>query len=147
MSRIALLLGTVALLAGCGSSTHRTTPRQPHLSRALAGPWRAQADGVAAALDVVLVWGTPQVEPATNALHAVSLPHGIPQLQDATFGDATMGWLDLVAAAVLGVAVRRRLRAAAGTWSAALLFGLLLLVTSTLPGTVPTLAGLVCASL
>ena len=57
-----------------------------------------------------------------------------------------MGWLDLVAAALLGVAVSRRLRAAAATWAAALLFGLLLLVTSTLPGTVPTLVGLLCAS-
>jgi hypothetical protein len=100
-----------------------------------------------AALDVVLVWGTPQVEPAANALHAVTLPHGIPRLQDATFGDAQMGWLDLVAPAVLGVAVRQRARAAGATWAAALLFGLLLLVTSTLPGTVPTLAGLLCASL
>jgi hypothetical protein len=99
-----------------------------------------------AALDVVLVWGTPQVEPASRALHGVSLPHGIPRLQDATFGDAQMGWLDLVAAALLGVAVSRRLRAAAATWAAALLFGLLLLVTSTLPGTVPTLVGLLCAS-
>ena len=110
---------------------------------------RALAVGLVllAALDVVLVWGTAQVEPATNALHAVTLPHGIPRLQDASFGDATMGWLDLFAAALLGVAVRRRLRAAAATWSAALLLGLLLLVTSTLPGTVPTLAGLVCASL
>jgi hypothetical protein len=100
-----------------------------------------------AALDVALVWGTPQVEPASNVLHAVALPHGIPRLQDATFGDAQMGWLDLVAPALLGVAVQRRVRAAAATWTAALLFGLLLLVTSTLPGTLPALAGLVCASL
>jgi hypothetical protein len=99
-----------------------------------------------ALLDIVLVWGTPQVEPAARALHAVSLPHGIPRLQDASFGDAQMGWLDLVAPALLGVAVQRRVRAAAATWSAALLFGLLLLATSTLPGTVPTLAGLLCAS-
>jgi hypothetical protein len=100
-----------------------------------------------AALDVVLVWGTPQVQPASSALHGVSLPHGIPHLQDATFGDAQMGWLDLVAAALLGVAVRRRFRAASTTWCAALLFGLLLLAMSTLPGTIPVLVGLVCASL
>jgi len=99
------------------------------------------------ALDIVLVWGTPQVQPASNALHAASLPHGIPHLQDATFADAQMGWLDLLAPALLGVAVRRRFRAASATWCAALLFGLLLLVTSTLPGTVPVLVGLVCASL
>lgn len=38
----------VLLLAGCGAQT--TTPRQPHLPQALASAWRAQADGVAAAL-------------------------------------------------------------------------------------------------
>lgn len=43
------LLFAVALLAGCGSA-HRVEPRQPQLPRALAGPWRAQADAVAAAL-------------------------------------------------------------------------------------------------
>jgi hypothetical protein len=100
-----------------------------------------------AVLDVVLVWGTPQVEPASQALHAVSLPHGIPALQDATFGGATMGWLDLVAPALLGVAVARRYRAAAGTGAAAGLWGLLLFVTSTVPATVPAVAGLLCASL
>jgi hypothetical protein len=99
-----------------------------------------------AALDVVLVWGTPQVEPATNALHASHLPHGIPRLQDATFWHATMGWLDLVAPALLGVAVLRRLRASAATGVAAGLWGLLLFVTSTLPATVPVLAGMLCAS-
>lgn len=99
-----------------------------------------------AALDVVLVWGTPQVEPASNALHASQLAHGIPRLQDATFWHATMGWLDLAAPALLGVAVARRLRAAAATGVAAGLWGLLLFVTSTLPATVPVLAGMLCAS-
>ena len=99
-----------------------------------------------AALDVVLVWGTPQVEPASRALHASHLGHGIPPLQDATFWHATMGWLDLVAPALLGVAVARRLRAAAATGIAAGAWGLLLLVTSTLPATVPVLAGMLCAS-
>ena len=100
-----------------------------------------------AVLDVVLVWGTPQVQPASQALHAVTLPHGIPALQDATFGGATMGWLDLVAPAILGVAVLYRWRAAVGTGVAAGLWGLLLLVTSTVPATVPAVAGLLCASL
>ena len=66
-----------------------------------------------AIVDVVLVWGTAQVGPASQALHHVGLPsaagHRIPGLQDATFGGATMGWLDLVAPALLGVVVRRRL--------------------------------------
>lgn len=99
-----------------------------------------------AALDVALVWGTPQVAPASRALHASSLPHDIPHLQDATFGRATMGWLDFAAAALLGVAVIHRRRAAAATGVAAGAWGLLLLVTSTLPATVPILAGMLCAS-
>ena len=53
-----------------------------------------------------------------------------------------MGWLDFAAAALLGVAVRARLRAAVVTGVAAGAWGLLLLVTSTVPATVPTLAGL-----
>ena len=40
---------------------------------------------VIAVVDVVLVWGTHQVQPASNALHAAALP-SIPRLQDATFG-------------------------------------------------------------
>jgi hypothetical protein len=96
---------------------------------------------VVAIVDVVLVWGTRQVEPATTALHAAALP-SIPRLQDATFGSATMGWLDLLAPALLGVVVRARLRAAVATGLAAAVWGLLLAVTSTVPATVPVLAGL-----
>jgi predicted ABC-type ATPase len=44
-----LALVALLLLAGCGGA-HKTTPRQPHLPHALAGAWRAQADGIAAAL-------------------------------------------------------------------------------------------------
>ena len=100
---------------------------------------------VLAIVDVILVWGTAQVEPASQALHVSALPHGIPRLQDATFGGATMGWLDLVAPALLGVAVAHRVRAAAVTGIAAGAWGLLLLVTSTVPATVPTVAGMLCA--
>jgi hypothetical protein len=71
----------------------------------------------------------------------------LPHLQDATFGSATMGWLDFVAAALLGVVVRHRLRAAAATGVAAGAWGLLLIVTSTVPATVPTLAGLLVGRL
>jgi hypothetical protein len=128
---IVLACGTIAELAA------RVAPR-----RALAASLV-----LLAVVDVVLVWGTPQVEPAAQALHAVSLPHGIPAFQDATFGGAMMGWLDLVAPALLGVAVVYRLRAAVGTGVFAGLWGLLLLVTSTVPATVPAVAGLLCASL
>src|SRR5207253_10080682 len=97
-----------------------------------------------AVVDVVLVWGTRQVEPATTALHAAELP-AIPRLQDATFGSATMGWLDLLAPALLGGVARAKLRAAVVTGLAAGAWGLLLLVTPTVPATVPTLAGLLAA--
>src|SRR5205085_2376427 len=83
-----------------------------------------------------LVWGTSEIGPATTALHQAGVPsalgHPIPRLQDATFGSATMGWLDLVAPALLGVvAGAKRLRAAVVTGLAAGAWGLLLLVTST----------------
>ena len=116
-------------------------------------PRRSLAVGLVAlaVLDVVLVWGTPQVGPATTALHQAALPSAagrpIPRLQDATFGSATMGWLDFVAAALLGVVVRARLRAATATAVTAGAFGTLLAVTSTVPATVPTLAGLLVGRL
>lgn len=102
---------------------------------------------VLCAVDVVLVWGTPQVGPASTALQHAALPsaagHPIPRLGEATFGSATMGWLDFVAAGLLGVvAVRRRLAAALATGIAAGAWGLLLLGTATVAATVPTLAGL-----
>jgi hypothetical protein len=122
------------------------------LAAAVAPSWSLAAGLVArAGVDVVLVWGTPQVGPASQALHHAVVPsaagHPIPRLQDATFGGATMGWLDLVAPALLGVAVRRRLHAAVATGLAAGAWGLLLLVTSTVPATVPTLAGLLVGRL
>jgi hypothetical protein len=125
---VALAAGAIAELAG------------------LVAPARALAAAVIvlAVVDVVLVWGTAQVEPASNALHAVRLPHGLPRLQDATFGHATMGWLDFVAPALVGVVVRRRAVAALATGGAAGLWGLLFFATSTLPATVPAIAGLTC---
>jgi hypothetical protein len=117
----------------------------------LAPDWSLAAGLVVLCIvDVVLVWGTPQVGPASTALHQAPLPsaagHPIPRLGDATFGSATMGWLDFVAAALLGVvAARRRLRAAAVTGLAAGAWGLLLFATATVAATVPTLAGLVAA--
>ncbi len=106
---------------------------------------------VLAALDVILVWGTAQVQQATTALHAVALPHAaahpLPTLQDATFGSALMGWLDLLAPALLGVIVvgRTKLVAALAVGVAAGLWGLLLLTTSEVAATVPVLVGLLIA--
>jgi hypothetical protein len=120
---------------------------------ALVAPaWSIEVGLVAlAALDVVLVWGTPEVRNATTVLHSVTLPRAagtpLPSLQDATFGSALMGWLDLLAPALLGVVVvgRAKLLAAAVTGVAAGLWGLLLFVTSEVAATVPVLAGLVAA--
>ena len=122
------------------------------LAAALAPAWSLAAGIVLlAAVDVALVWGTSQVGPATTALHQAAVPsalgHPIPRLQDATFGSATMGWLDLVAPALLGVVAHAKLRAALVTGLAAGAWGLLLLVTSTVPATVPALAGLLAARL
>jgi hypothetical protein len=105
-----------------------------------------------AALDVVLVWGTTGVQRATNALETTPLPHAagtpLPSLQQATFGSAVMGWLDLLAPALLGVVVagRRKLGAAAVTGIVAGLWGLLLYVTTVVAATVPVLAGLAFAA-
>jgi hypothetical protein len=117
---------------------------------ALVAPaWSIRAGLVGlAALDVVLVWATTGVREATDALQGVALPHAagtpLPSLQQATFGSAVMGWLDLLAPALLGVAVagRRKLGAAAATGLAAGAWGLLLFVTSEVAATVPVLAGL-----
>lgn len=109
-----------------------------------------------AALDAILVFGADAVAPASTSLHQVAPPalavpgvadaHPLPALQDAAYGTAFMGWLDLLApallATVVAVRVRARLVAAVVTSVAAVAFGLLLQVTSPLPATVPVLAGL-----
>jgi hypothetical protein len=117
---------------------------------ALVAPaWSIRAGLVGlAALDMVLVWATTGVREATDALQTVALPHAagtpLPSLQQATFGSAVMGWLDLLAPALLGVVVtgRRKLGAALVTGLAAGAWGLLLYVTSEVAATVPVLAGL-----
>jgi hypothetical protein len=118
----------------------------------VAPAWSVRVGLVAlAALDVVLVWGTTGVREATNALQGVALPQAagtpLPSLQQATFGSAVMGWLDLLAPALLGIVVagRRKLGAAAVTGLAAGAWGLLLFVTSEVAATVPVLAGLAFA--
>jgi hypothetical protein len=119
----------------------------------VAPAWSIRAGLVGlAALDVILVWGTPSVQTATNTLENVPLPHAagmsLPSLQQAAFGSALMGWLDLLAPALLGVVVagRRKLGAAVVTGIAAGLWGLLLLTTSEVAATVPVLAGLAFAA-
>ncbi len=105
-----------------------------------------------AALDCVLVWGTTAVQQSTNALEGVTLPHAagasLPSLQQATFGGALMGWLDVLAPALLGVVVAGRTKygAAIATGLAGGLWGLLFFVTPEVAATVPVLAGLAFAA-
>ncbi len=105
-----------------------------------------------AALDCVLVWGTTSVQRSTNALEGVTLPHAagaaLPSLQQATFGGALMGWLDVLAPALLGVVVAGRTKygAAIATGLAGGFWGLLFFVTPQVAATVPVLAGLAFAA-
>ena len=122
-----------------------------------ATPARALAVGlvVLVAIDAVLVLGLDSVRPASEALHHAVPPEAalpgtssrpLPALQDATYGTALMGWLDVLAPAILGLLCTGRLRwrlvAAIATTLAALAWGLLLNVRSEIPATVPVLAGL-----
>lgn len=111
---------------------------------------------VLAIVDAILVWGTPQVGPAANALERTALPtlalpllphRPLPSLQQASFGATSMGWLDLLAPALLCAMLLPRLRprAAIVTAAAACAWGLLLIVTSPIPATIPVLAGLLVA--
>jgi hypothetical protein len=112
-------------------------------------PWLVAGLVLLVVLDVVLVWGDRQVEPTMNALQAAAPPtigRQLPSLQQVDFGDATMGWLDFAAPALLGLLVLSRLRAALATGLTAGAWGLLLLVTSPIAATPPVLAGLLAGS-
>jgi hypothetical protein len=97
-------------------------------------------------LDVLLVWVVPRVGPATTALQAATPPRLfgrlLPALQQAQLGRTELGWLDLAAPALLGTLVLRRNRAALATGAAAVVWSLLLLVTSLIAATPPVLVGL-----
>jgi hypothetical protein len=97
------------------------------------------------ALDLILVVAG-DVGTTSQALHQASAPGGLPRFQDATLGPATMGYGDLFGAAVLGALLTREHRprrlAAAAVLVCALGFGLLLTVVTTLPATLPLLAGM-----
>jgi hypothetical protein len=107
-----------------------------------------------AVLDVILVWGTTGVEQATNTLEHAPVPHAagmsLPVLQQLTFGSALMGWLDVLAPALLGVVVagRPKLAAAVLVGIVAYFWGYLLFTDTTneVAATVPVLAGLALAS-
>ncbi len=88
------------------------------------------------ALDVILVFGTSQVTQTTSTLHGLVPPSAggtpLPALQDVTLGSSMMGWLDLLAPALLGVLVvksPRRRGVAAVIVISALVWGALLYAT------------------
>jgi len=84
-----------------------------------------------------------------NALNAAHPAAGLPQLQEAAFGSAVMGYGDLFIAATLGgllaatLGRRWQLRAAALTALFALCFDLLFFLVDELPATVPAALALV----
>ena len=94
------------------------------------------------------------MERATNTLESVPSPVAagtpLPSLQQATFGSALMGWLDLLAPALLGVVVagRTKVVSAVIVGIAAYLWGYLLFTHTTeeVAATVPVLAGLAYAA-
>jgi hypothetical protein len=134
--------GVVLIAGACLTVTGVVAALAPH-------SWLAAGLVLLVILDVVLVWGDRQVEPAMNALQAAVPPtvgRPLPSLQQVELGSATMGWLDLAAPALLGLLVARRIRAATATGLAAGAWGLLLLVTSPIAATPPVLAGLVAGS-
>jgi hypothetical protein len=110
---------------------------------------RAIAAGlvVLAVVDCFLVF-RGIIAKSTANLHAITPPDAggrpLPALQDATFGSALFGWLDLYAAALAGMLFPTdragRTLAGVSVGIAALTWGLLLAVTETVPGTVPVLA-------
>ena len=100
-------------------------------------------------LDVILVFATSQVADTTSTLHGIVPPaaggHPLPALQDVTFGSATMGWLDFLAPALLGIVLvgsPRRPLAAAAVTASGLAWACLLYTTPMIPATVPVLVGL-----
>jgi hypothetical protein len=108
-------------LAGHAAGVVSIAPACLTLAAAVAwvAPPRAIAAGlvVLAVVDVILVWGTRQVASATTVLARATLPtlalpllprRPLPALQQATFGSASMRWLDLLAPAPLCAAFRPR---------------------------------------
>lgn len=101
-----------------------------------------------AAIDAILVF-SENLQPANAVLVAASPGLGLPSLQSASFGQASLGYGDFFAAAVVGAifAVERvpQLVAAAALLVVSLAWDQLFLVYDTLPATVPPAIVLVAA--
>jgi hypothetical protein len=114
------------------------------LGRLLAGvsptTWLKVGIVAMAIVDAVLVFSNGLEQPNAVLNAAVPAP-GLPQLQYASFGPASLGYGDFFVAGVLGgvlaVEGARAWRWALATWVAAETFTLLFYVTDILPATVP----------
>jgi hypothetical protein len=119
------------------------------LGRLLAGvaptPWLKAGIVAMAVVDAVLVFSNGLEQPNAVLNAAVPAP-GLPQLQYASFGPASLGYGDLFVAGVFGGVLAaegaRAWRWALLTWGLAEAFTLLFYVTDLLPATVPVAAAL-----
>ena len=119
------------------------------LGRLLAGvaptPWLKAGIVAMAVVDAVLVFSNGLEQPNAVLNAAVPAP-GLPQLQYASFGPASLGYGDLFVAGVFGGVLAaegaRVWRWALVTWGLAEAFTLLFYVTDILPATVPVAAAL-----
>jgi hypothetical protein len=114
--------------------------------------WLAAGIVAMAIADTALVVSDLLQRP-NNALNAAHPAAGLPQLQEAVFGSALMGYGDLFIAGVLGgllaatVGRSAQLRVAALTAILALAFDLLFFAVDELPATVPVALALVATML
>jgi hypothetical protein len=114
--------------------------------------WLAAGIVAMAIADTALVVSDLLQRP-NNALNAARPAAGLPQLQEAVFGSAVMGYGDLFIAGVLGgllaasVGRSAQLRAAALTATLALGFDLLFFAVDELPATVPVALALMITML
>jgi hypothetical protein len=110
--------------------------------------WLAVGIVAMAVADTALVVSDLLQRP-NNALNAAHPVAGLPQLQEATFGSAVMGYGDLFIAAALGGLLAAtlgrslQLRAAALTSLLAMCFDLLFFLVDELPATVPVALALI----
>jgi hypothetical protein len=113
-------------------------------------PWLKIGIVVAAVVDSYLVFSTLLDQPNAT-LNAAAPAGGLPQLQFASFGTASMGYGDYFIAGVLGGLLllehRRRLPVALSCLAFAAAFDLLFFATDELPATVPVALALIASEL
>jgi hypothetical protein len=143
-------LSVIAFVFGARAAEHASAQGLTYLALAAVTPPRWLAAGIVAMAlaDTALVVSDLLQQP-NNALNAARPVAGLPQLQDATFGSAVMGYGDLFIAAALGGLLAAtlgrslQLRAAALTALLAMSFDLLFFLVDELPATVPVALALI----